>query len=113
MIFIELTTFTGKKFDAQWRHQITVDPMKNNQAAANPDLLRSKDAYRRMGVSKSTFYRLQQKGLFPRPAKLGDMSFWSDREVDRFIEELLTNGGRLRRASAEPLRSRSVRLIAG
>lgn len=59
-------------------------------------LLRPREAWERLGISRATFYRLHKSDeRFPRLAKLGGASRLSERALDRYISELTTSGGDL------------------
>jgi predicted DNA-binding transcriptional regulator AlpA len=42
---------------------------------------RAKEIQRIFKISKSTFHRFQQRGIFPRPIKIGTMSFWTETDI--------------------------------
>lgn len=57
----------------------------------------------RTGLSKTTIYRLERKGKFPRHVKLTPTrSAWAEHEIDSYIENLLAQ-----RPESKPRRSRS------
>lgn len=52
-------------------------------------LLKHRDVCARTGLSSSQLFELVKRGSFPRPAKLGRASRYSDVEVDAWIAERL------------------------
>lgn len=42
----------------------------------------------RTKLARSTVYSLTQRGLFPRPIRLGKHSRWLEREVEQFLSGL-------------------------
>lgn len=75
--------------------------MEDQQSNTKNNLVRLKDALRRMAVSKSTFYRLQQRGLFPRPVKCGESARWLEADVNSFIEGIVATRNRCHQTSNE------------
>lgn len=60
-----------------------------------PDrLLRFAEARRTLGLSKSTMYRLLERGELPRPIKIGVLTYFSEREVQTWIANKLAARGR-------------------
>ncbi|MCX7857817.1 MAG: AlpA family phage regulatory protein [Deltaproteobacteria bacterium] len=49
------------------------------------ELLRPKHVIQKMKISRAVLYRLIQEGIFPKPVKIGSMSFWLSSEVDRIM----------------------------
>ena len=50
-------------------------------------LLRRTEVEKRIGVGRSTIYRLMREGRFPEPRKIGPTAVrWSDAEVEEWIE---------------------------
>lgn len=55
-----------------------------------PRLIRLREVLPRVGVGKSTLYRMIQEGTFPAPRKIGaSVSVWSDAEVSEWVEKKL------------------------
>lgn len=55
-------------------------------------LIRLPEVKRRVGLARSTIYRLMQLGAFPKARKLGLRAIaWSEAEVDNWIEGKLTD----------------------
>ena len=55
-------------------------------------LIRLPEVRRRVGLGRSTIYRLMDLGAFPKARKLGLRAIaWSEAEVDGWIEGKLTN----------------------
>jgi len=57
-------------------------------------LLEADDAAGLLGVSRSAFYRLDLKGLVPRPIRLGKLRRWSRLELRRWVEAGCPTRGR-------------------
>lgn len=49
-------------------------------------LLKLPDVVRRTGRSKSTIYDEVNRGLFPRPIKIGRRTYWRDDEITRIVD---------------------------
>ncbi len=62
----------------------------NNTQLATERLLRLRDVCDKVGLSRSTVYFLESRGLFPGRVKLGRATAWSELEVDRWIEAALS-----------------------
>ncbi len=52
-------------------------------------LLRMVDVESRLGVSYPTIYRLIRKGEFPKPAKIGNASVWSEKDVNDYLSRIM------------------------
>ena len=51
-------------------------------------ILRWRDVQPRVGISRSTAWRLQREGRFPRPVQLGRAAVgWRSDEIDAWISE--------------------------
>lgn len=61
-------------------------------------LLRRPEVERKVGMTRSTLYRMIDKGLFPAPVHIGGVAAWPLSEVDQWIDELKEN----RSASLRP-----------
>lgn len=48
-------------------------------------LLRRDEVMKKVGISKSTLYRLIREDGFPQPARVGASSVWVESEVDAWI----------------------------
>lgn len=48
---------------------------------------RAKDVQKLFGIGQSTLYDYIQKGILPKPIKLGRTSVWIKEEIDAVIEE--------------------------
>ena len=59
----------------------------------NPErLIRLPEVKRRVGLGRSTIYRLMDLGTFPKARKLGLRAIgWSEAEIDGWIASKLTN----------------------
>lgn len=57
-------------------------------------LLRFAEARMILGLSKSTMYRLLERGELPRPIKIGVLTYFSEREVQAWIAGKLAERGR-------------------
>lgn len=51
-----------------------------------PELLRPRDAYRVLGISKQTFYQLDAAELIPAPITLGQSRWWRRAELAAWLE---------------------------
>lgn len=49
-------------------------------------LLKLPEVVRRTGRSKSTIYDEVNRGLFPRPIKIGRRTYWRDDEIARVVD---------------------------
>ena len=55
-------------------------------------IIRRTEVLKRTGKATSTIYEQIQKGLFPRPVKLGPRSVgWVEDEVDDHVEKLIAS----------------------
>lgn len=52
-------------------------------------LIRFSNGLKMLGLSKSTAYRMIHQGTLPRPVKVGAMAFFSERELQAWIEHKL------------------------
>ena len=58
-------------------------------------LIRLPEVRQRVGLGRSTIYRLMEVGSFPRARKLGPRAIaWSECEIDSWIEGKLTDRAR-------------------
>lgn len=48
-------------------------------------LLRRDEVMKKVGISKSTLYKLIREGGFPQPVRVGASSTWVESEVDAWI----------------------------
>lgn len=48
--------------------------------------LRQKDIAKKKGLPKATMYDMIRDGKFPKPLKMGRMSFWDESEVDQAMK---------------------------
>ena len=48
--------------------------------------LRAKDVLKKIGFSRSNFYRMVGAGLFPKPVKIGKASLWVEEEIDAVLK---------------------------
>ena len=56
---------------------------------STPKLLKAREVWEMLGISKATLYRLIRKGRFPRPVKLGaGTSRWPSQEIENYIAAL-------------------------
>lgn len=51
-----------------------------------PLLLRPKEVAERLGVSRSTLWRMRDAGKLPRPLRIGACVRWSKKALDEWIE---------------------------
>ena len=68
--------------------------MPENEQVVTPynpiSLLRIPEVIQRTGLSRSTIYRMVDRGEFPRPVPLTSRTVaWSSSEIDRWIQERL------------------------
>lgn len=47
----------------------------------------------RTHFSRTTVYRYINQGRFPKPVRIGQMSRWVEREIDEWIENLMSGRG--------------------
>lgn len=47
--------------------------------------LRVREAIKKTGLSKSTFYEKVKEGVFPKPIKIGKTSLWIEEEIDTVL----------------------------
>ena len=56
----------------------------------NTRILRMREVMQRIGLSRSTIYKLMENDDFPRPMKLGSQAIgWRDADVEAWIESRL------------------------
>lgn len=53
-------------------------------------LVEMKEITKLTGLTDKWFYKLIQKGLFPKPIKLGNRSRWLTSEVDAWLQARIT-----------------------
>lgn len=51
--------------------------------------IRIKDLEKKIGLKKSKIYELINRGLLPKPFKVGKASLWIDAEIEKAIKENL------------------------
>ena len=62
------------------------DPVCPNQQPPAPRVIRIREVSRRIGLSRTTLWRLTQNGSFPAPLRLSENSIgWLEAEVDHWI----------------------------
>jgi len=54
-------------------------------------LLREKEAYTTIAVSKTKFWEMIKKGTIPKPTKIGGCSVWFMSDIQNYIKELKNN----------------------
>lgn len=54
-------------------------------------LLREKEAFTTIAVSKTKFWELINDGIIPRPTKIGGCSVWFMSDIQDFIKKLKEN----------------------
>lgn len=54
-------------------------------------LLRRPEVEMKVGLTRSTLYRMIDKGLFPAPVHIGGVAAWPLSEVDEWIDDLKQN----------------------
>ena len=58
----------------------------------NQDLYRIKDLTIKLGLSKSTIWKLTREKSFPQPSKLTDrITVWKDRDIEEWIDSIGEN----------------------
>ncbi len=58
-------------------------------ASEEPRLLKAREVYERLGISKATLYRMIDRGEFPPPLKLSaGAKRWHSQDVEDFIAGL-------------------------
>ena len=74
----------------------------------NTRILRMREVMQRIGLSRSTIYKLMENDDFPRPMKLGSQAIgWRDADIEAWIESRpLSPLGR-----PEPRRRKSPRFL--
>lgn len=50
--------------------------------------LRRQDLQAKLGVSKTTVYRLIKEGIIPKPTKLLGTSVWNERDIDEVMSKV-------------------------
>jgi len=69
-------------------------PSITAEAALTPDnLLRLSDVMQKTKFSRAFVYDLIHQGQFPQQIKLGRSSFWSENEINQFIQTLKAQRG--------------------
>ena len=64
--------------------------MNASATVSAPRLIRLPEVLSRVGVGKTTLYRLVEQGEFPAPRKLGpQIAVWSDHEVSEWVASRL------------------------
>lgn len=53
-----------------------------------PKYATAKDVLNTLPISRTTLYRLIQKGVLPPPVKIGTRSFWKGPEIEEAINSL-------------------------
>ena len=54
----------------------------------SPRLLRQPEVLHRVGLARSTIYRMMEAGTFPRPVKIGQRAVaWPESDIERWIAE--------------------------
>lgn len=51
-------------------------------------LIGLKEVEKKVGFKKSKIYARMAEGRFPKPAKDGHQSLWSEAEIDQLVEEM-------------------------
>lgn len=65
--------------------------MQGHLSETRERLMRLPEVKRRVGLGRSTIYRLMDLGAFPKARKLGLRAIaWSEAEIDEWISEKLT-----------------------
>lgn len=68
--------------------------MQHNQTLpASPCLLRLPEVLRRTGLSRTSVWRLAQRGDFPPPVHFGRSAFWPSDAVDTWITKVMQSKG--------------------
>ncbi len=67
-----------------------MDGMKQQDSLTEDRLVRFAEGLALLGISKSTAYRLIERGDLPQPVKVGSLTFFSARELQDWIAEKLT-----------------------
>jgi excisionase family DNA binding protein len=57
-------------------------------------LIKFAEARRTLGLSKSTMYRMLERGDLPCPVKIGALTYFSERELQEWIANKLASRGR-------------------
>lgn len=66
--------------------------MQAHLSEARERLIRLPEVKSRVGLGRSTIYRLMDMGIFPRARKLGPRAIaWSEAEIDGWIADKLTD----------------------
>ena len=66
--------------------------MKKLNASENlpmPQMLKAADVLKLLNISRATLTRWQQKGLLPKPIKIGRTVFWRATELHKHISKNL------------------------
>lgn len=58
---------------------------RENLEPINDRLISFADVLKLIGISRSSVYRLIQKGALPKPVKIGALTFFSERELQAWI----------------------------
>ena len=62
--------------------------MTENITQIEDRLIPATEVRYRLGLSKTTFHRLRQRGVIPEPVRLGACVRWPNREIERLISNL-------------------------
>ena len=69
--------------------------MQAHLSRSSERLIRLPEVRQRVGLGRSTIYRLMELGSFPKARKLGPRAIaWSEGEIDSWIEGKLTDRAR-------------------
>lgn len=52
-----------------------------------PRLLPLNEVLRRVPICKTTLYAMLDKGVFPKPVKVGQRTFWSSTQITKWIDD--------------------------
>lgn len=67
-----------------------MDGMTKQDSPNEDRMVRFAEGLTMLGVSKSTAYRMIERGDLPQPVKVGSLTFFSARELQHWIAQKLT-----------------------
>lgn len=67
-----------------------MDGMTKQDSLNEDRMVRFSEGLTLLGVSKSTAYRMIERGDLPQPVKVGSLAFFSARELQNWIVQKLT-----------------------
>jgi len=59
--------------------------IKTSENIPMPKMLRASDLIKILSISRATLTRWQQKGVLPKPIKIGRSVFWNSIEINKLL----------------------------